>query len=386
MSGSLRSRLRTQCVVPCIAVIGAFVVENHCTLPVFEARARIDHLGLAHYYLQAQLPDRALLEATRALREDGYRVATLLVMARAHHQRGETTEAVESLIRAIHLDSDDGSLYMLLHRVCLDAGREAMALDALERLYEELPENWNAQVALGMACVSADSGDSDHIPRGLELLESALAQPGDADDESLTFARHQLARAYMHHDRADEAARILESTLESDPKDPFALLTLGEFRLQQDRAEEAEHLFQRLMSEADDASTATRIAGLWYDAGYRQRAIHYYEWAMGEQELPSPSLMNNLAWTYAEENMALERAHELSLRAVKEDADNVVFLDTYAEVLFRQGRQDRAVALIRRAVELEPDNGEHRDYLLQQLRRFSTAAGFVAPEPSTATE
>ena len=116
------------------------------------------------YYLRAQLPDRALEEATRALREDGDRVATLLVMARAPHQKGETTNAVSSLTRAIHLDPDDGSLYMLLHRVCLDAGREEMALDALERLLEELPENWNAQVALGMAYVGTDSGDSGAQP------------------------------------------------------------------------------------------------------------------------------------------------------------------------------------------------------------------------------
>ena len=84
--------------------------------------------------------------------------------------------------------------------------------------------------------------------------------------------------------------------------------------------------------------------------------------------------------------MALERARELSLRAVKEEADNVVYLDTYAEVLYRQGHQNQALALIRRAVELEPDDGEHRDYLLRQLHRFSTAAGFVTPDPPTSTE
>ena len=102
---------------------------------------------------------------------------------------------------------------------------------------------------------------------------------------------------------------------------------------------------------------------------------------------PPASLMNNLAWTYAEQNIALERARELSLRAIKEEADNVVYLDTYAEVLYRQGRQDQAAALIRRAVELEPDKGEHRDYLLRQLQRFTpAAAGFVAPDPPTSTE
>ncbi len=382
---SLQSRRRGHGFIACIAVVGAFVIENHCSLPVFEAQARFDHLGLAHYYLRAQLPDRALTEAVRALREGTDTVAPLLVMARAYHQQGETEEAVDALARAIRLDPDDGGLYMLLHRVCTEAGRQPLGIDALERLFESSSDNWNARVALGWAYESADSTDSERAARGLELLQGAVAEPGDTSDENLAFARHQLARAYLLRDRVEDAARVLESSLDFDPGDRFALFTLGEFRLQQDRAEEAEHLFERLMRETDDAAAASRIAGLWYDAGHRQRAIHYYEWAM-QVESPPASLMNNLAWTYAEENIALERARELSLRAVKQEADNSVYLDTYAEVLYRQGRQNQAVALIRRAVELEPDDGEHRDYLLRQLRRFSAAAGFVAPDPPTSTE
>lgn len=385
MPRSLQSRRRGHGFIACIAVVGAFVIENHCSLPVFEAQSRFDHLGLAHYYLRAQLPDRALTEAVRALREDADTVAPLLVMARAYHQKGETEEAVESLTQAIRLDPDDGSLYMLLHRVCIEGGRPALAIDALERLFTSSSANWNARVALGWAYESADSTDSERAARGLEFLEEAVAEPGDASDHALAFARHQLAKSYLLRDRFEDAAQVLESSLEFDPGDRFALFTLGEFRLQQDRAEEAEHLFERLMRETDDAAAASRIAGLWYDAGHRQRAIQYYEWAM-QVESPPASLMNNLAWTYAEANTALERARELSLRAVKEEADNVVYLDTYAEVLYRQGHQNQALALIRRAIELETDDGEHRDYLLRQLKRFTAAAGFIAPDQPTSTQ
>ena len=84
----------------------------------------------------------------------------------------------------------------------------------------------------------------------------------------------------------------------------------------------------------------------------------------------TPLVLNNLAWTYAEESIELDRAESLSLRAVKADVDNVVYLDTYAEVLFRQGRTERAVALMKRAIELEPEGGEHYEYLRGQLVRF----------------
>ena len=89
--------------------------------------------------------------------------------------------------------------------------------------------------------------------------------------------------------------------------------------------------------------------------------------------------LNNLAWTYAEAELNLDRAHELSLRAVKTDADNVVYLDTYAEVLFRKGRSDQAVAIIRRCLELEPITGEHYEYLHEQLARFNADPDSLYP-------
>lgn len=391
----VRRRRRGPGFVACLALLGTFVIENHCSLPVFEAQQRVDHLGLAHYYLRAGLPERALTEAERALREDTDRVATLVVMARAYRQQGETEEAVEVLADAIRHDPKDGSLFMLLHQICFEAGRPGLAVAEFEHLYETSADNWNVRMALGLAYESSsNSTDTEHTAgllvdraaRGLELLEGAVAEANGATGEDLTFARRQLARAYLRRDRAEDAAEILESSLEVDPNDRFALLTLGECRLGQGRAEEAEDLFDRLLAETDNAAAmASRLAGLWYDAGHRLQAIRYYEWAMAE-ESPPASLLNNLAWTYAEEDMALERAQELSLRAVKEDADNIVFLDTYAEVLYRQGRQHRAAALIRRAVELEPEDGEHHDYLVRQLHRFSTTTGFVAPTPPTSNE
>ena len=357
--------------IACLAVLGAFVVENHCSIPVFESR-RFDHLQLAQHHLRSGFPDRALTEAARAARENGDDVAPLVVMARAYHQQEETEKAVEALVQAIRIDPDDGGLYTLLRRMCNDAGRADLAVESFERLFAESPENWYARTALGWAYVSTDSMAAT---RGLDLLESAVADSAEVSDESLVFACNQLASAYLRRHRIEAAVGILERGLELDPDDRLALLMLGECRIEQGRADDAEQLFDRLLDLVDDLPVAaSRIAGLWYDAGQRRPAIRYYEQALAAAP-PSASLLNNLAWTYAEEGISLDRAHDLSLRAVKADADNVVFLDTYAEVLHRQGRHRQAAALMRRAVELEPSHGEHYDYLNGQLHKFVAAAG-----------
>ena len=92
----------------------------------------------------------------------------------------------------------------------------------------------------------------------------------------------------------------------------------------------------------------------------------------------SPIILNNLAWTYAEKGVQLDRALELSLRAVKSNAENVVYLDTYAELLFLSQDYKRAIAIIEQALEIEPPGGEHYDYLQRQLEKFRLPTGTVS--------
>ena len=61
-------------------------------------------------------------------------------------------------------------------------------------------------------------------------------------------------------------------------------------------------------------------------------------------------------------------------QAVKSDADNVVYLDTYAEVLHLLGRHRRAMAIMALAIELEPEDGDQYDYLQQQMQKFCSVA------------
>ena len=108
------------------------------------------------------------------------------------------------------------------------------------------------------------------------------------------------------------------------------------------------------------------------EPGGRQGAIEYYERSLLREE--TPLTLNNLAWLYAEEGVQLERALDLSLRAVKSDPENVVYLDTYAELLYLLGQGGRAVALMELALEMEPPGGEQHRYLIGQLEKFRGAA------------
>jgi membrane protease YdiL (CAAX protease family) len=77
---------------------------------------------------------------------------------------------------------------------------------------------------------------------------------------------------------------------------------------------------------------------------------------------------NDLAWIYAEQNIHLSRALELADRALALDPDNYAFLDTKAEVLYRLGRVDEAVAIAETLVREYSANA----YSQQQLDKFKS--------------
>ena len=75
---------------------------------------------------------------------------------------------------------------------------------------------------------------------------------------------------------------------------------------------------------------------------------------------------NNLAWILALSNHRLDEAESLSRRTVWLTPDSSVYRDTFAEILFRQGRVEEAIAIAEACLIDRP--GEW--HLHEQLRRF----------------
>ncbi len=347
------------------AVASIFVVQSQCGLP------SVPHDRLAGWFLERGLHERALVEARRASREAPRSPRPHVLGALAHAGLGARERAVASLEDALRLEPDDPRLYGTLRSLCAESGQEALALEALRRLEAARPGHWLLRLNLGWAYRA--TGHPEEALRTLEaVVESADSTAPEAER---TLAHYELSRLYLDEDRTADAARVLENGLRLDPDDPLLLLGAGESQLRAGEPERARRHFARALEHAGDMErTASGIAGIYYDSGRRDLAIEYYEKA-ARRSRPSPLVLNNLAWTYAEAGLRLERAHELSLRAVKSDADNVVYLDTYAEILFRRGRTAQAIAMMRRCLQLEPEDGEHYQYLRGQMDRFEAAAG-----------
>ena len=350
------------------SLTGVFVIENHC------GGIAVDHAHLAHHFLRQGYYERALQEAERARREESVATRPRLLAALAHLGLEDVESAVEQMQGAIRIAPDNPRLFATLREICLQENRLDLARDVLRELRADFPDNWHVRAGLGWAYRGLDEEGA-----ALELLEEAISPADNIDSGARDFALVQLGRIYLRQERFEDCAAVLQKALPGEDEE-YTLLLLGECRLRQGLEEKAGLRFEEAMAASHaPAATASHIAMAYYGIGARQRAIEYYERSLRKEE--TPLTLNNLAWLYAEEGVQLERALDLSLRAVKSAPDNVVFLDTYAELLFLLGQRQRAIALMELALVMELPGGEQYDYLLAQLEKFRGGAAMpVLPE------
>lgn len=336
-----------------LAVGGIFVIEFPC--------APGDHRLSAETHFRNGRFDRALTEAQRAIRQGGPNSSLFLIAALACVELNRVDEAFAQLELALATGSERRQAHLALRRVAAELGRYDLAAKTLQRHLDR--ESGDAAAKASLGWVYTELGE---VEEGIRLLQAAAA--GDGTD---IFGHVQLSRLHLKNEDVDQAIGVLRRALEIAPENVQLLLSIGECELKLGHSAAAAENFERALrvSEAPSRS-AVDIARFYYSGGFRREAIAYYERAI-EVDGDNLLVLNNLAWTYAEEGIELDRAQTLSLRTVKADEKNVVYLDTYAEVLYRRGDTARAIAVMQQALQIEGESGPQYSYLKEQMARFN---------------
>ena len=339
----------------CCALLGTFVISNpQC------GAYRAEHAQIAHAYLRDGLYGQALIEIRRAIRQDGPDDRLLLIAALARLGLDEVDAALELIGQAIALAPDNDDLYRALRDICEKEQRFVQTEELLAQLRAD-----HGQSASLWATEGWLHARQERLEAAIEALRHAIQL-----DEHHLFAYIELSRLLIAEGRLAEAEIALTEAVRIQPDDRQLALTLGDCQLQQGRAERAARTFDQALKAG--VISAVDIALTYHKHKRPDRTIEYYERALAGTP-DDPLILNNLAWTYAEEGLRLRYALNLSMRAVKLDAESPVYLDTYAELLHLLGRHAHAVAIMRQALALEPTDGEHRAYLEGQMTKFRRA-------------
>jgi len=84
----------------------------------------------------------------------------------------------------------------------------------------------------------------------------------------------------------------------------------------------------------------------------------------------SAPALNRLAWFHRRDKESLDHGIKLSKRSLEIQPDTPAYLDTLAELYYRNGESVKALPLIQRAIELDPGNR----YFRLQLEKFKRAS------------
>jgi tetratricopeptide (TPR) repeat protein len=166
---------------------------------------------------------------------------------------------------------------------------------------------------------------------GMVEIESYLLVP--------RFIHHHRARGHLAAGRLDEAVREARLALEAMPGSLDVAIDLAPELDRRGRKQDADELFQSVFEVEEEICR-----------DFPKSAHHH----------------NAAAWLGATCRRELDRSSAHAEEAVRLAPENPSYLDTLAELHFQRGAADKAIALMKKCLEIAPK----RRYYQEQMKRF----------------
>jgi len=374
-----------------------------------EYERAIDHFGSLLDTEPAHLP--ALTQLTTALQASGqlaavrprivaaqraYPDSTQLarLSARVDLMLGEIERAAETIrVGRQVLPNDPGFLH-LEGLVRLAEGDVDSGLSSLSRAARAEPQN--ASVQLDLASAYLENRQHSQALRAIRVFRAQ--RPRDVRGLAIEVD------AELRSGDPDQAREAVDAFARRAPDEQFVLMLYGDIEFASNNPAKAVEFYERAASAGLNRLLALRLAGAhqaagtggarrhvesWLDRepqdanmrrvyaqlleadGANDDAVAQYERLADSGELDAIGL-NNLAWQY----MLREdrRAIGLAEQARQLAPDNGQVADTLGWILYRNGRIERARAVLNEAVALAPENAEIRYHLAVVLTESGESA------------
>ena len=340
-------------------------------------------LALARLLVRAGSVDEAAAAVDRARELEPGNARAVVLDARLRQRANDAEGALRVLEEFIERVPTSGMVRMVYARMLVDARRYERARAEFEHLVAEEPENDDARYALGLLLVQTDR--LDEAKQQFERLANRESRR-DA-------AYYYLARIAESQERYAEAIASYRRVRRGEHR-LNAQIRIGVLLADGGDVEAARRHLHGVRSET--TQDAVRIYST--EAGLLARVARYDE-AMEIYDASLEEFPGNPDLLYSRGMLAVKMDRldivERDMRAIIErEPDNAEALNALGYTLAdRTDRYEEAYALIKRAIELKPDDhyivdslgwvlhrmGRHREALVQLRRAMS-----LTPDPEIA--
>jgi tetratricopeptide (TPR) repeat protein len=295
----------------------------------------------------------ALAEALESRRDYQAVVDALAPVIASHHAKTEAGFDVGLLLP--HL----GFAYQEL-------GQTDKALATFEEARTLAPDDPAAASYLAEANITAK-----RYAAALEVTRAAL---GDNPDDQRLIRLH--AQALRQTGNADEGVSLLESALQKHAEDPNAYIALAQMYGEVDRGSQAIKLLQDAQARFPNDNSILFELGATFD---RQKQFQPAEAAFKqllERDPQNAAALNYLGYMLAERGERLDESVGYVKKALEIEPDNGSFLDSLGWAYYKAEKLDLAEGNLRRAADQLKTNSVIQDHygdVLLKLGRYEDA-------------
>jgi len=331
---------------------------------------------LAELYREKDESDKAAMVYDNLLKEDPDNVQTLF-----------------SVIEFFRKENNNASIFDVLNIVAVSEG--VSAEDKVRIFAAQLEDtlfvgNYARELEMSLMILEASHSDNSVI----RLLKPELFTMTGRDEEAISYYEEYLTRwpeNYYAWEKllmllltdknyeklysiSTQAVRRFNTAIMPRLSNAFAAVEVG---LYDDAIEQLTRL-RRLIN--NDQQLSLQILSVEADALYRKglydEAFNRYDEALS-LDFNDRVILNNYAYFLAERDLRLRDARKMIEKVIAVENDNNTYNDTYAWVLYKQGRVRKAEKIMRAIVESEDSADaeyyEHYGYILKAMRRCAQA-------------
>jgi tetratricopeptide (TPR) repeat protein len=258
-----------------------------------------------------------------------------------------------NLKKAIEINEEYVEAQMVLGFIYEIEGRERDAIEQYNKVAEIDPLDREPYLRLGqlyhkMGMVKEAIREN----RVLMRIDTSSADP---------YLR--IFSIYVSEKEYDKAEDIIKEAIRNGISSGPIYAALGYLSgLKGDNRGAAEYYDVALEKDPGNALYMFYLAVSLDSAGKRQEAITELEAAVNTEGTP-PELYNYLGYMYAEQGHELDRAVELIKKAIEIDPGNAAYMDSLGWAYYKKGLYDKALTEVTRASVYLPDDPVVREHL-----------------------
>jgi tetratricopeptide (TPR) repeat protein len=265
-------------------------------------------------------------------------------------------EAIPLYLRVLELQPDDANAREKLATGFILTNQRSKAVEMLEQIIKEHPEKYQPYDLL--AQVLDDEARSLQRAKKVNEAKATFAKAAANYEQSLLINPNHVG-TYLHLAElllgplkdADHAVRLLMETRRRFPGAPEIVYYLAIAQSEAKQTQQAVATFEEALHEAQLDQDNDIVNAKFYfnygatteQAGLYEKAADLLRKSIALDPANSAEACNYLGYMWADHNMNLDEAETMIRRALELDPNNASYLDSLGWVQFRKGKLDQAL-------------------------------------------